>query len=314
MDLRKFYNKATFFPYVATFSSNFLSLNFISVVERMRRLLCHRRSKLNFAGSYRKICHIEYPHDPSVARVIMSNGPVNMFDVTMMRALDATIKEVENNDKVQALVLSSVKPVFSAGLDLTSMYGASREELTVFWSTFQELWVTLYGSRLATVAAIAGHAPAGGCILSLSCDARILGSKSLIGLNEAAFGLVAPAWTVQMMMDVMGIRQGEKACSLGTIFDAKDALSLGLVDTVVDTEENGAEAVLDCAHQEALDWARIPGREASKRLIRSPIIDAFRAGEQEEDLAAFLQLVTSAKVQQQLGAYLESLKAKKKKG
>lgn len=59
----------------------------------------------------------------------------------------------------------------------------------------QEMWLTLYMTPLATVASISGHCPAGGCLLALSCDARVMAEgKYTIGLNEAKLGLVPPAW------------------------------------------------------------------------------------------------------------------------
>ena len=89
------------------------------------------------------------------------------------------------------------------------------EFMDEFWSAFQDLWIALYGTKLATVAAIAGDSVAGGCIISLACDTRLIASTAKIGLNEAAFGLVAPPWTAQMMIDVVGRRTAEKALSLG---------------------------------------------------------------------------------------------------
>lgn len=66
-----------------------------------------------------------------------------------------------------------------------------------FWTSFQELYLTLYGSKLACIAAIEGHAPAAGCMLALSCDYRIMSQTighgtPTIGLNESKLGIVAP--------------------------------------------------------------------------------------------------------------------------
>ena len=68
---------------------------------------------------------------------------------------------------------SAFPKIFSAGLDLTEMHApASREQLEVFWTAFQDLWLTLYTSPLAIVASINGTSPAAGCIVATTCDHR----------------------------------------------------------------------------------------------------------------------------------------------
>ena len=65
----------------------------------------------------------------------------------------------------QCLLLLFVQSVFSAGLDITEMYQPDNERLAKFWEALQDLWISLYGTGMATAAAIDGHAPAGGCFL-----------------------------------------------------------------------------------------------------------------------------------------------------
>ena len=96
-----------------------------------------------------------------------------------------------------------------AGLDLLEMYEPKSVGcLEEFWASFQECWATLYASRLATIAAVGGHAPAAGCGLVLACDFRI-GAEGpfTIGLNEAQFGIVAPTWFIPPLQNVVGKHQ-----------------------------------------------------------------------------------------------------------
>ena len=92
--------------------------------------------------------------------------------------------------------------------------------LREFWTSLQTVLRTLYRSRLFTVAAMNGHAIAGGCILASCCDERILRSKARIGLNEAAFGLLPPPFAEAMFHTIVGQRVAERALSLGTLFTA----------------------------------------------------------------------------------------------
>lgn len=116
-------------------------------------------------------------------------------------ALCYSIKTVEANPKIQAVILSSTNPkIFSAGLDITELVAPDKDRLLKFWNSLQQVYIDLYGSRLATVAAIQGHAPAAGCFLAMACDYRVMSAGDIntdtnkkhvptIGLNETQLGI-----------------------------------------------------------------------------------------------------------------------------
>ena len=192
------------------------------------------------------------------------------------------------------------------------MYNAKSEFFDEFWLEFQNLWLALYGTRLATVASIAGEAYAGGCIIALACDARIIAASAKIGLNEAAFGLVAPPWTAQMMVDTVGRRQGEKALSLGTIFTATEALRIGLVDRIVICGDESVEKKIGQVNKEAeleaLVYTKAPGRSSTKALVRKANIAKLSSQDDRlHDTKLFKECVLHPDVQGMLGKYLESL-------
>lgn len=217
---------------------------------------------------------------------------------------------------MQAMVLLSNGPTtFSAGLDIMEMYQPKADRLRLFWSSFQELYFTLYGSRLACIAAIEGHAPAAGCMLALSCDYRIMAASDVatkchpkIGLNETKLGIVAPPWLAQQMIDCVGVRQAELSLSLGTLYTPEEALKIKLVDAVVPLTD-----VYSAARNEAQKWGAIPpqARVASKLLVRQPHIDKLRLTA-EQDIDHFVQFVTSPKVQQSLAEYIAMISKKRK--
>jgi 3,2-trans-enoyl-CoA isomerase len=75
---------------------------------------------------------------------------------------------------VDGFVLASSNPkIFSAGLDMKEFMVPDPEHLSTFWTAVQDMWLALYGTPKATSAAIAGHAPAGGCLMALCCDHRV---------------------------------------------------------------------------------------------------------------------------------------------
>ena len=125
-----------------------------------------------------------------LATVSLSHKPVNSLTLAVCEELKAVTHALEADPAVRGVVFGSGVPgIFSAGMDLRSMHGRSTDELAAFWTAVQEMWLALYITPLATVAAISGHAPAGGCLIALACDYRVLvEGKYRIGLNEAQIG------------------------------------------------------------------------------------------------------------------------------
>uniref|UniRef100_K1Q3R9 Enoyl-CoA delta isomerase 1, mitochondrial n=1 Tax=Magallana gigas TaxID=29159 RepID=K1Q3R9_MAGGI len=195
-----------------------------------------------------------------------------------------------------------------AGLDITEMYQPDIDRLEEFWRTLQDMWIKLYGMNCVTIAAINGHSPAGGCLMSMSCDYRIMAPNYTIGLNETQLGIVAPFWFADVMLNTVGFRQTEMALQLGTLFKTEEALNIGLIDKVVPQEE-----VLSAAQQEMQRWFKIPGfaRQLSKTELRRPTIEKLLK-KKEEDIGYFRDYITKDAIQKSLGMYLESLKNRRK--
>lgn len=99
-------------------------------------------------------------------------------------------------------------------------YRPDKDRARAFWSSCQALFTALYGSRLATICSMSNHAIAGGCILALMCDVRVLAEGARIGLNESEFGIAAPAWTACMLKHTVGTRHAERSLCLGTLYEA----------------------------------------------------------------------------------------------
>ena len=93
------------------------------------------------------------------------------------------------------------------------------------------------------VAALTGHAPAGGCVLSLCCDYRVMARSPnpvkpfMIGMNETQVGLAVPEGAQQLMRRVIGPYRAERLLVSGSMVTADEALRLGLVDTVVEVDQ-----------------------------------------------------------------------------
>lgn len=251
---------------------------------------------------------------PSTRVLRMCRPPVNSLSLEVFDSMIASLSEAEADPECRAIVLASAQPnVFSAGLDITEMHAPDPSRLREFWNTFQEAWMRLSSSSLATIAAIEGHSPAGGCVLAISCDWRVMsagdpvkGKPFTIGLNETQLGIVAPPWIVETFQSVVGIRLADSMLQRGALVSSERAAAIGLIDEVVAHAD-----VVERAAVAAKELLSVPdaARHQSKLLTRQPIIDRLESC-READNEAFSAFCLSAPVQQSLTAYLAALKKK----
>mmetsp|Transcript_19005 Transcript_19005/g.52796 ORF Transcript_19005/g.52796 Transcript_19005/m.52796 type:complete len:277 (-) Transcript_19005:155-985(-) len=244
-----------------------------------------------------------------------------------LQTLSETVKAAESDDSIHGLVLHSAVPnIFSAGLDLKEFHKPDENRLPLYWHAFQQLYIDLYGSRLASVASIRGHTIAGGCILAMLCDYRMFASPPQatttatngsynIGLNESRLGIVCAPWLAQLYIDTIGRRDAELALARGTLFNANDALQVGLVDQLVEMTHD--DAILEAAQSYLRSWvAEIPSaaRADSKLWFRKPRIDDL-IRHRQSDADDFCAFMTQEHVQNNLQVYIDSLaKSRQKKG
>jgi len=243
--------------------------------------------------------------DLGIAIVTLQRPPVNSLNLQLVSELSTTLSSL-GKEKTRGLILKSFSDkVFSAGIDLFELYKPEEERVRQYWTALQDCWINLYGFNAPTVACITGHAPAGGCLLSLSCEYRVMQKNRTIGLNETQLGLVAPPWFISSMVNVIGQRQSELALTSGRMFTTEEALKIGLVDEMVEDPE---EAMIKCkSFLSRFDKVVPSARAGTKHLMRKKTIQEL-VRNKEADLNLFLEVVQQEKVQKGLEMYLQSLK------
>lgn len=260
-------------------------------------------------SSEAKFVAVNVDDKSGVATLALQRPPVNSLNLDVLKEISSSLTELEKS-KCRGLILTSnAKTVFSAGLDILEVYKPSLDRLTDFWKTLQDVWIKLYGSSFPTVAVINGHAPAGGCLLAVSCEYRIMVKNYTIGLNETQLGLIAPQWFISSMRNVIGHRQTELASTLGRLFKTDEALKIGLIDELVDNKDEGiaaAEKFLSNFRNISPEVRALTKQYVRERTIKDMIKD------RENDLNYFVQYVQNPKVQNYLEKYMELLKAKSK--
>lgn len=168
----------------------------------------------------------------------LERGVTNALNLELIHDLSGVLDQVENNDEVHCLVLSSASDkFFSIGFDIPRLYNLSREDFATFYRAFNQVCLRLFTLPKPTIASINGHAIAGGCILALCCDERFIAEgRKLIGLNEVKLSVSVPYVADCLLRDLIGSRLARQVMERGEFYSAEDALQIGMVDQVLPLE------------------------------------------------------------------------------
>jgi len=193
---------------------------------------------------------IDVTYQDGVAVVKLDRGVTNSLNLECVRELAAALERARANPQVQALVLSSANAkFFSIGFDIPQLFTLSEDDFRVFYGTFNQTCMELYTLPKPTVAAITGHAIAGGCILALCCDYRLIGEgRKLMGLNEVNLGVPVPYLADCLLRNLVGARYGREILEMGKFYQAEESLQMGMVDQVLPLEKVLSESI-EKAHQ-----------------------------------------------------------------
>lgn len=205
----------------------------------------------------------------------LARAPVNALNPALCDALAAAITGSVDAG-AHALVLSGGPKVFSAGLDVPYLVslGDDRSALKAAWSAFFSAARTLAQSPVPVVAAMSGHAPAGGCVLALCCDYRIMArGPAMVGLNETQVGLAAPEGIMHLLRRVVGTHRAERMLVSGSLVDAERALEIGLVDELAEIDHVTTRALIWL--EELLALPRQPMLQ-TRALARADLVAALQ--------------------------------------
>lgn len=246
------------------------------------------------------------PHE-YIHELRLSRPPVNALNPELVSALRKAVISAPSQG-ARGLVLSGHPGMFSAGLDVPTLLQLDRPAMGAFWKEFIGLCEALARSPIPIVAAITGHSPAGGAVLTLYCDYRIMARGDFrIGLNEVQVGLVVPEIIQAAMRRLIGAHRAERLMVAGAMVDAQEAHRIGLVDELIDTE-----LVVGRAIGWLQDLLRHPPEAMSetRRIARADLHAEFEGLSDASD-DEFAKRWFSAEAQHVLGELVAKLKAKR---
>lgn len=228
----------------------------------------------------------------NVAVVTMTTNKVNAQNPAFFDDLHRAFDRLEGDFSDCAVVLTGTGKVFSAGLDFDHHFPLfarrSISEIDEWFEVYRATNLRLFQYPRPTVAAINGHAYAGGLITALCCDLRIASEGPLeFSLNEVPIGIPMPAVYVEIIKHATGSKTGAEMTLFGRVYDAAAALRLGVLHQVVPAERLIDEAVSaagaidgDCHTayafaKQALQAGTLKGIEAAARMDAEALAEAI---------------------------------------
>ena len=182
---------------------------------------------------------IDIEYLDGVAVLKLNNGITNPINLALVNELSETIVNIREDPDVHSLVLtSSNEKFFSMGFNIPELYLLDREDFKVFYQGFSQLCIDLYTLSKPTIAAIPGHAIAGGCILTICCDYRFISEgRKLMGLNEIKLGVPIPYPGDRILYQLIGERCAYEMVCSGEFYQPTNLYRMGLVDELVSPEK-----------------------------------------------------------------------------
>lgn len=245
---------------------------------------------------------IELHRHGSIQEIRLARPPVNALTPELLSTLRTAVQAAPS-EGARGIILTGGAKVFSGGMDVPHLMDLDRAGLRAGWSSLFATARAIAGSPIPVVAAIGGHSPAGGCVLALCCDYRVMARGPYrIGLNEVQVGLVAPDAIQHLMRRVVGTYRAERLLVAGALVDAEHAHAIGLVDELTDD-------VFTRAHHwlEELLAMPSPAMLATRQIARADMVEALK-GFTDTELDGFLDDWYAPSTQAALQALVARLK------
>jgi len=217
---------------------------------------------------------IELTEQGGVAVLRLAHGKANVMSLEFCEALTARLTAVSSS---RAVVLTGTGHIFSAGVDLVRLTEGGESYVRKFLPALCNMFAAVFSHAAPVVAAINGHAIAGGCVLACAADRRLMAREAgRIGVTELLVGVPFPPVAMEIMRDATAPQLFAEAILSGATFTPVEALARGWVHEVVEPA-----ALLERGIEAANALAALPPKAfaLSKRQIRQPALQRMQAAD-----------------------------------
>jgi len=223
---------------------------------------------------------IELAEQDGVAVLRLAHGKVNAMSMEFCEALIARFAEISS---ARAVVMTATGRTFSAGVDLVRLLEGGAPYVRKFLPVLSNMFVTVFSHPAPVVAAINGHAIAGGCVLACAADKRLMARDSgHIGVTELLVGVPFPPAAMEIMRCAAAPQFFADAILSGATYTPAEAVARGFIHDVVEPQ-----ALLERAVAAAKALAALPPKAfaLTKRQIRAPALERMQSPEFDAAIA-----------------------------
>lgn len=232
-----------------------------------------------------------------IARLKIDEPRGNALSYETIVAIEHALDDVERSNAV-ACVVEGKERVFSSGLDLRACTRFSRDEMAHYVDAFEELFERLFNFHKPLIAFVQGPAIAGGAVVALACDVRVIAPAAEIGLNEVELGMLFPSMALEVGRFGIPQQSHVDGIVLGKKFSAQQALERGIAHEVASTVDvavarareflspgpHAMRATKAALRRESLERARLHAAASRKAFV-----EAFFAEEAQSRIAALVK-------------------------
>jgi enoyl-CoA hydratase len=212
-------------------------------------------------------------HEGNVAVVTLAHPPANAMDAASLNELAGVFDRLADDVGVTAIVLTGEGRSFSAGLDLKAIQHSEPGHQEELIEALNRAFLAVYSCPRLVVGAVNGHAIAGGLVLALCCDIRLVADVDVkFGLAEVRVGVAYPVGAIEVVRHELSPPVARRLVLGGDIIGAHAAVELGVFDRAVPAAD-----LLATACSAALDHKPPGGYARIKAQLRKPAIEATRA-------------------------------------
>lgn len=184
-----------------------------------------------------ELTQLKFDKEGSLGIITISRpSALNALNSQFFLEFNQLLDVIEKEKNLRVLIITGEGKAFVAGADIAEMKGMREKEGLEFSRVGQETFTRLENMEVVVIGAVNGFALGGGCELAMACDFRIASSKAKFGMPEVSLGLIPGYGGTQRLSRMAGLGNALYYTLSGQIFDATEALRIGLIQKLSDPE------------------------------------------------------------------------------
>ena len=251
---------------------------------------------------------IQITKKESYAILKLQRGKVNAINHEMVKEIREVFTKFNQDKSIRGVILTGIPNFFSAGLDVIELFSYNKEEISNFFEGFGGMFLDMVTFQKPLIAAITGYSPAGGCVMAIACDSRIMaaGEKYTIGLNEVAVNIQISQNLIDAYSFWIGSGKAHQYILSGQLLKVDEAKEVGLIDEIVDLDR-----VLERAEEKMMSYLSSDDEILinTKKKLRKHWLENLETNP-KKDLQQAAELWWKPEIRKKMEAFVMSLQKK----